>query len=197
MRNNNSLIKTKFFLAILIMLVSIFTFSACNQSPEDYKIEKFYGDYNNQLNEYCTVSITFFDKSFNAINGYMWDIISVNGDTFVYRDRFTGEHKEKRFDATVLNTVNELMQRLNTSINVSKNKIRLNASNTILRFNKTKYDESQNREMVYDGSQDIGAGLYKNIEEESNVQVFAVALVSNVAADEINYKIAVINEYRR
>ena len=192
--------KNKFVFTIFlatILIFSIFTFSACNQVPEDYKIEKFYGDYNNQLNEYCTVSITFFDKSFNAINGYMWDIISVNGDTFVYRDRFTGEHKEKQFDATVLNTVNELMQRLNTSINVSKNKIRLNASNTILCFNKTKYDESQNREMVYDGSQDIGAGLYKNIEEESNVQVFAVALVSNVTVDEIKYKIAAVKEYRR
>lgn len=197
MKIDFSHIKQNIILALLIMLVSIFAFSACNQSPEEYKIEKFYGDYNNRLNEYCTVSITFFDKSFNATNGYMWDIISVNGDMFVYRDRFTGEHKEKQFDATVLNTVNELMQRLNTSINVSKNKIRLNASNTILRFNKTKYDESQNREMVYDGSQDIGAGLYKNIEEESNVQVFAVALVSNVTVDEINYKIAVINEYRR
>ena len=197
MKIDFSHIKQKIILALLIMLFSIFTFSACNQVPEDFKIEKFYGDYDNRLNEYCTVSITFFDKSFNATNGYMWDIISVNGDTFVYRDRFTGEHKEKQFDATVLNTVNELMQRLNTSINVSKNKIRLNTSNTILRFNKTKYDESQNREMVYDGSQDIGAGFYKNIEEESSVQVFAVALVSNVTVDEIDYKIAVINEYRR
>ena len=182
---------------ITILIFSVFVFSACNQTPEDYKIEKFYGDYNNQVSEYCTVSITFFDKNFNAINGYMWDIISVNGDTFVYRDRFTGEHKEKQFDVNVLNAVNELMQRLNTSINVSKNKIRLNASSTILRFNKTKYDESQNREMVYDGSQDIDVGLYKNIEEESNVQVFAVALVSNVTVDEIKYKIAVVKEYRR
>ena len=182
---------------ITILIFSVFVFSACNQPPEDYKIENFYGDYNNQVSEYCTVSITFFDKNFDAINGYMWDIISVNGDTFVYRDRFTGEHKEKQFDVNVLNAVNELMQRLNTSINVSKNTIRLNASNTILRFNKTKYDESQNREMVYDGSQDIGAGSYRNIEEESNVQVFAVALVSNVTVDEIKYKIAVVKEYRR
>ena len=178
-----------------VILITILIF--CNQPPEDYKIENFYGDYNNQVSEYCTVSITFFDKNFDAINGYMWDIISVNGDTFVYRDRFTGEHKEKQFDVNVLNAVNELMQRLNTSINVSKNTIRLNASNTILRFNKTKYDESQNREMVYDGSQDIGAGSYRNIEEESNVQVFAVALVSNVTVDEIKYKIAVVKEYRR
>ena len=122
---------------------------------------------------------------------------SISKDTAVCRDNFTGERIEKTYKEAVLEEASRLMSQLGTSVTVSKKTIRLNDSNTVLRFTRTWYDENQQRVLVFNSKQDIAQGAYSLASDGISEQVFSVALVSEVVVDNVSYKVVVNKDYRR
>ena len=189
--------KISTILLTIVLAISAIALSACDQVPEEYKIEKFYGEFSKGMDECYHVTIGYFDEEMQAMAGEAWDVFSISKGTAVCRDNFTGERIEKTYKEAVLEEANRLMSQLGTSVTVSKKTIRLNDSNTVLHFTRTWYDENQQRVLVFNSNQDIAQGVYKAASEGVSEQVFSVALVSEVVVDNVSYKVVVNKDYRR
>ncbi len=170
---------------ITILIFSIFMLSACNQVPEEYRIENFYGTYDKPATD--TYDVFIYHKSEN-IEEYIsrsWDIVSIDGSNFSYRSRFTNEIVEDTYDPLILAEIKVLIEKFGSSVTVEKKRIVLNDPNIVIQYNKTQYYEDSEYQTLalIQNKDEVGCGRYIDIDDEKNVKVFC-AFLTSTAVDE-------------
>ena len=192
--------KNKFVFTIFlatILIFSIFTFSACNQVPEEYRIENFYGTYDKPATD--TYDVFIYHKSEN-IEEYIsrsWDIVSIDGSNFSYRSRFTNEIVEDTYDPLILAEIKSSMEKIGSSVTVDKKRIVLNDSNIVIPYKKTLYYEDDGSLFLYDDKTDVGRGCYMDIDGEKNIKVFGTYLLSTAKNEsDMDFTIIVAKYYK-
>lgn len=173
--------KNKFVFTIFlatILIFSIFTFSACNQVPEEYRIENFYGTYDKPATDTCIVFIYHKSENIEETISESWDIVSIDGSNFSYRSPFTNEVVEDTYDPLILGEIKSLIEKAGSSVTVEKKRIVLNDSNIVMPYGRTQYYEGEDYTLLYNSNEDIGCGKYMDIDGEKDVKVFGVILTS-------------------
>lgn len=182
---------------ITISIFSIFMLSACNQVPEEYRIENFYGTYDKPATD--TYDVFIYHKSEN-IEEYIsrsWDIVSIDGSNFSYRSRFTNEIVEDTYDPLILAEIKSSMEKIGSSVTVDKKRIVLNDSNIVIPYKKTRYIEDVDSLYLYDDKVDVGLGRYMDIDGEKNIKVFGTYLSSTAKNESgIDFTIIVAKYYK-
>ena len=197
MKIDFSHIKQKIILALLIMLVSIFTFSACNQVPEEYRIESFYGTYDKPATDTYDVFINHSDEILENNITEIWSIVSIDGSSFSYRSQFTNEIVEDTYDPLILAEIKSLMEKIGSSVTVEKKRIVLNDPNIVIPYKKTLYIEGADSLYLYDDKVDVGLGRYMDIDGEKNIRVFGTYLSSTAKNESgIEFTIRIIRYYK-
>ena len=192
----NKFVFTVFLATILIF--SIFAFSACNQVPEEYRIENFYGTYDKPATDTYDVFICHKSENIEEYISESWDIVSIDGSNFSYRSRFTNEIVEDTYDPLILAEIKSLMEKIGSSVTVEKKRIVLNDSNIVIPYKKTLYIEGADSLYLYDDKVDVGLGRYMDIDGEKNIKVFETYLLSTAMNENgIDFTIVVAKYYKK
>lgn len=182
-------------LAILLIATSVMM-CACDNTPSEYKPRKFYGTYTHFANNYYHVVCGVYDEELGGQRAVIFDdIVSINGSTYAYISKSTGEIEEKEADPLLLAKVQELMNKIGTSITVKKNKIICNDSGVIINYDKTVYKQVSNDEFAlvfYDAGRDVCMGKY-----DDNRRTVIVGLYDdNLLLNESKYDIVVSKTFK-
>lgn len=192
--------KNKFVFTIFlatILIFSIFTFSACNQVPEEYRIENFYGTYDKPATDTYDVFINHSDEILENNITEIWSIVSIDGSSFSYRSPFTNEIVEDTYDPLILAEIKSLMKKIGSSVTVEKKRIVLNDPNMVIPYKKTLYIEDVDSLYLYDDKVDVGLGRFMNIDGEKNIKVFGTYLSSTAKNESgIEFTIRVTRYYK-
>ena len=198
MKKSVSLIKSKTILVVLIMLFSIFAFSACNQVPEEYRIESFYGTYDKPATDTYIVFIYHKSENIEEYRSRSWDIVSIDGSNFSYRSRVTNEIVEDTYDPLILGEIKSLMEKIGSSVTVEKKRIVLNDSNIVIPYKKTLYYEDDGSLFLCSDKTEVGRGCYMDIDGEKNIKVFETYLLSTAINENgIDFTIVVAKYYKK
>lgn len=192
--------KNKFVFTIFlatILIFSVFTFSACNQVPEEYRIENFYGTYDKPATDTYEVQIYHIEENVENCTSRIWRILSIDGNNFSYRKPFTNEIVEDTYDPLILAEIKALMEKFGSSVTVEKKQIVLNDPNIVIPYKKTLYIEDVDSLYLYDDKVDVGLGRFMNIDGEKNIKVFGTYLSSTAKNESgIDFTIIVAKYYK-
>lgn len=194
----NKFVFTVFLAAILIF--SIFTFSACNQVPEEYRIENFYGTYDKPATDTYDVFIYHKSENIEETISRSWDIVSIDGSNFSYRSPFTNEVVEDTYDPLILGEIKSLIEKAGSSVTVEKKQIVLNDPNIVIQYNKTQYYEDSEYQTLalIQNKDEVGCGRYIDIDDEKNVKVFCAFLTATaVDASGVEFTIHVNKFFKK
>ena len=176
--------KISTILLAIVLAISAIALSACNQVPEEYKIKNFYGTYNQFAEDSYPVLIYHKDEDVEKFVSKRWDIVSIDGDSFVYKDPVTRENVEGTDDPILLSEVKRLMERIGTSVTVDKKKIVMNDSNISIAYKRTVYYDNvtiENRLLsLYNKTNEIGVCRYMKMGDDNYVGVFGVFQTSEI-----------------
>ena len=194
--------KNKFVFTIFlatILIFSIFTFSACNQVPEEYRIENFYGTYDKPATDTYEVQIYHIEENVENCTSRIWRILSIDGSNFSYRKPFTNEIVKDTYDPLILAEIKVLIEKFGSSVTVEKKRIVLNDPNIVIQYNKTQYYEDSEYQTLalIQNKDEVGCGRYIDIDDEKNIKVFGTYLSSTAKNESgIDFTIRVTRYYK-
>lgn len=164
-------------LAVLVIATSVML-CACDNTPSEYKPKRFYGTYAKPLNEKYYLSYEkWFGDMQSSYEADVCTIASVGEDSYKYYNQNANAWLDKECDSELANEIKVLMDELNTTVTVQKNKIILNDTNIEIEYDKTAYLSDAIPEYVggvaafYNGKENVGIGFYEN-----GIPAFVVAV---------------------
>lgn len=152
----------KVLIAMLTMLLiaTSVMLCACDNTPSEYKPRKFYGTYTHFANEYYTVICGIYDEELGGRRAVIFDdIVSIDGSSYAYISKSTGEIEEKEADPLLLAKAQELINKIGTSATVKKNKIIYNDSGTVVEYDSAVYVNNPAIDFRFEDDS-VGTGQY-------------------------------------
>lgn len=169
-------------LAVLLIATSVML-CACDNTPSEYKPKKFYGTYTQFANDYYFVTCGVYNEKMEWQQVDIHDeIVSIDGNTYVCVNS-RGERIAKEADPRLLAKVQELMDKIGTSITVKKKEIICDDSGLVVEYDKTSLtslDQGQLATIFWKNGKDSGIGFY----EEDGSPIFYICLDDILAAED-------------